>query len=125
MAFTLPGSAQKAGSYAGSSADGNTISLTITGSPGAYTIAGMSVGFSAQCKSGVADEAWGFFLGIPVVSGASTPFVSKNDEYYIDGALHFTSNTKIEGTIASRTSVFVPSPRQPRIFVCQPSKTLR
>jgi hypothetical protein len=113
MASTLPGSAQKVGSYTGSSADGNTISLNITGSPGAYTITGMSVGFTAQCKSGVATEGWGFSLNIPVVSGASTPFVSNNDEYYIDGALHFTSNTKIEGTIASRTSVFVPGPIPP------------
>lgn len=113
VASTLPGIAQKVGSYTGQSADGNTVSLTVTGSPGSYEIGNMSVGFTAPCKSGTATEGWGFTLNTPLASNGSTPFVSRNDEYYISGGLHFTSNTKIEGNIESRTAVFVPGPTPP------------
>jgi hypothetical protein len=42
--------AQSAGSFAGSSADGNTISLTVTDTGGVYTVTGMSVGILQEAR---------------------------------------------------------------------------
>jgi hypothetical protein len=121
--IAFPVSAQRVGSYTGKSADGNVVNLTIAGSPGAYTISGLSVGFTAQCKTGTADEGWGFSVNTPIVIGGNTTFVGKNDEVYINGTLHFTTNKKIEGSITSRTAVFIPGPTPPTAaHFCQSSK---
>jgi hypothetical protein len=107
-------SAQAAGSFAGTSADGNTISLTVTQSGSTYTVAGMSVGMSAFCKKlgDTKDEGWGFFSGADISTG-STDFTSANDYYYIAGSMHFVGHSTIKGTITSYTATFVPGATPP------------
>lgn len=107
--------AQSAGSFAGQSADNSTISLTVTNTGGTYTVTGMSVGFTADCKkTGLsATEGWGFFLGDDITSG-STNFTSSNDYYYITGSMHFSGNNTIKGAITSYTATFVPGAAPPK-----------
>jgi hypothetical protein len=107
--------AQSAGSFAGQSADGNTISLTVTDTAGVFEVTGMSVGFMADCKrtGGSVSEGWGFFLGDDISSGA-TDFNSHNDYYYITGSMHFSGNNTIKGTITSYTATFVPGATPPK-----------
>ena len=49
LSMTTGALAQEAGSYAGTSADNNTISLTVTETSGVFTVTSMSVGFTANC----------------------------------------------------------------------------
>ncbi len=89
--------AQSAGSFAGQSADGNTISLTVTDTAGVFEVTGMSVGFMGRLQTHrrSVSEGWGFFLGDDISSGA-TDFASHNDYYYITGAMHFSGNNTIK-----------------------------
>lgn len=107
--------AQAAGSFAGTSADGQTISLTVTQSGSTFTVTGMSVGMSAFCKKlgDTMDEGWGFFSGADISSGAAD-FTSHNDYYYITGSMHFVGHTTIKGTITSYTATFAPGDTPPK-----------
>jgi hypothetical protein len=106
--------AQKAGTYAGTSVDGGSISVTVTGTAGNFTLSNMNVNFQAACThpARTANEGWGFFLGQAIVSGDNN-YHSGNDYYDIRGALHFPSNNKIVGNITSVTAVFVPGDNPP------------
>jgi hypothetical protein len=106
--------AQSAGSFSGTSADGNTVSLTVTQSGSTFTVTGMNVGFMADCKrtGNVATEGWGFFLGDDISSGA-TNYTSHNDYYYITGSMHFSGGNTIKGVITSYTATFVPGAAPP------------
>lgn len=106
--------AQKAGTYAGTSADGGNISVTVTGTTGNFTLSNMNVNFQAHCThpARTANEGWGFFLGQAIVSGDNN-FHSGNDYYDITGVLHFPSDKKIMGSITSVTAVFVPGATPP------------
>jgi hypothetical protein len=108
-------SAQTAGSFAGQTADGNTVSLTITQSGSTYTVAGMSIGMSAFCKrTGITmNEGWGFFSGADISTG-STDFTSANDYYYYVGSMHFVGHSTIKGTLTSYTATFVPGEAPPK-----------
>jgi hypothetical protein len=124
LALCGSASAQKAGGYAGTSEDNNTISLTVTGTAGDFTIAGMSVGFTAACKAtgDSVNEGWGFFLGQQIQSGVND-FTSGNDYYNIVGTYHFVNNNTIKGTITSRTAVFVPGATPPaKAMFCTSAK---
>jgi hypothetical protein len=108
-------SAQSAGSFAGSSLDGNTISLTVTQSGSTFTVAGMSVGMSAFCKKtgDTMNEGWGFFSGADISTGAAD-FTSANDYYYITGSMHFVGSNTIKGLITSYTATFQPGMTPPK-----------
>lgn len=106
--------AQSAGTFAGTSADGGTISMVIAGTSPNFTITAMNVNFLAACKhpAGTANEGWGFSLNIPVVA-AGTNFHSGNDYYDITGLAKFPNNHSIKGTITSLTATFVPGSTPP------------
>ncbi|HTT97596.1 MAG TPA: hypothetical protein VMF58_06065 [Rhizomicrobium sp.] len=108
-------SAQSAGSFAGTSDDGQFISLTVTQSGGTFTVTNMDVNIQAPCKrtGDTANEGWGFFLGDDI-SGGSTDFTSHNDYYYYTGSMHFTGPHTIKGTITSYTATFVPGVTPPK-----------
>ncbi len=107
--------AQAAGSFAGSSTDGATISLVVSHSGSAYTVTSMSVGMIAPCKKtgNTANEGWGFGLNQDISSG-SADFTSQNDYYYTTGSMHFVGHTQIKGTITSYTATFVPGMTPPK-----------
>lgn len=118
--------AQKAGIYAGISADGGNISVTVTGSAGNFTLSNMNVNFKPVCKNPdrTASEGWGFFLGQTVVGG-DNDFHSSNDYYDIRGALHFAGDKKIVGNITSVTAVFVPGDNPPaKAQFCRAAKQI-
>jgi hypothetical protein len=106
--------AQQAGNYSGTTADGHTITLTVTESGGIFSITTMNVSFLANCNipGNTIYEGWGFYLGQPFVSGALN-FVSHNDYYYIFGKAHFSGNTVINGVITSLTATFAPGNTPP------------
>jgi hypothetical protein len=105
--------AQMAGTYSGTSSDGASITMSVTGT-GPFKLGNASVNFQAKCKvdSSIANEGWGFFLGNTIVA-SGTDFQSSNDYYFISGTLHFPNNNTIKGTINSRTAVFVPGTTPP------------
>lgn len=106
MAVALPATAQQAGFYAGTSDDGNSVSFTVDEDGGDFTLTNSNVNFTAGCKKGdPASEGWGFFVGKPINDG-KVNFVSSNDYYYTTVKVTFTSDTKLKGTIESRTAVF-------------------
>jgi hypothetical protein len=106
--------AQSAGTFAGTSLDGGTISLTVTKVGSVFTVTTVNVNFQAACKKTglTTNEGWGFFLGDDISSG-STDFTSNNDYYYITGSMHFAGHTVIKGTITSYTAVFIPGVTPP------------
>ena len=106
--------AQLAGTYLGTSADGNTISMVVTESGGVFTATTVNVGFVASCNvpGSTVSEGWGFSLNQPFVSGALN-FTSHNDYYYIFGKAHFSGNTVIKGVITSLTATFAPGSTPP------------
>ncbi len=65
LSMTTGALAQQAGTYSGTSADNNTISMTVTESGGVFTVTSASVGFVADCNvpGNTVTEGWGFFLG--------------------------------------------------------------
>ena len=107
--------AQQVGTYSGTSADGQTITMQVTETSGQFFFGNVNVHFEATCThpAGTADEGWGFFLGQQIVSG-SNDFHSGNDYYDITGSLHFPNNKTIKGTITSVTAVFVPGSSPPK-----------
>ena len=114
LSMTTGALAQEAGSYAGTSADNNTISLTVTETSGVFTVTSMSVGFTANCalQGNSVNEGWGFFLGQDLTNGAAD-FASHNDYYYISGSLHFSGSHTIKGMITSLTATFIPGSTPP------------
>jgi hypothetical protein len=107
-------SAQQAGTYSGTSADGGNITMIVTESGGVFTATTMNVGFVASCNipGNTVSEGWGFLLNQPFVSGAMD-FLSHNDYYYILGKAHFSGNTVIKGVITSLTATFAPGSTPP------------
>lgn len=117
--------ALRTGTYSGTSADGNFISLTVTG-PFPYKMTNMNVGFQAACPNTggkIASESWGAFLGTPITSSGAD-FATHNDYYDIEGNLTFQDTKTIVGHITSRTAVFVPGATPPAaaMFCKSPSQ---
>jgi hypothetical protein len=112
--LATPAVAQQAGSYAGTSADGSYVSLTVTESGGVFTITGMNVNMLAACKhtGNTANEGWGFYVGTQVVDHFAN-FVSGNDYYYTTGNITWPSKNKAVGRIESWTATFTSSARPP------------
>ena len=106
--------AQSAGSFAGTSADGGIISLTVAKSGSTFTVTDTSVNMLVSCKhTGLeGSEGWGFYLNDDISSG-QTDFTSNNDYYYITGGMHFVGHNTIKGTITSYTAIFVPGATPP------------
>lgn len=113
--FTATGAmAQMAGTYSGTSADNNFISMVVTESGGVFTVTSMNVSFVASCNipGNTVSEGWGFFLGQNFASGM-LDFTSHNDYYYIYGNAHFSGNHTIKGLITSLTATFAPNHTPP------------
>jgi hypothetical protein len=113
--FATPSFAQQAGEYTGMSADGNPISLQVTGSSGNFAIGNGSVGFLAKCRrtGNQVNEGWGFYLAQPIVNHKAG-FTSGDDYYYIAGTVAWESKTAAHETIESWTATFTAkTPRPP------------
>lgn len=107
--------AQQAGTYSGTTDDGNSVSFTVVDNGGGnFEMMSASVNFTDICKhpDGTANEGWGFFVG-KNINGGKVSFTSQNDYYFITANLTFVSDNKIKGNLSSRTAVFVPGSDPP------------
>ena len=91
-----PAAAQVAGTYSGTSADGNGISFTVATDPntGALAVTGASVGFSAPCKGNVGvtlNTGWGYGL-LADISNGQVSNVSQSTYFDIAFNLTFSSD---------------------------------
>jgi hypothetical protein len=109
-----PAAAQQAGTYTGTTDDGNFVSFTVVDNGGTFEMTSADVNFTDTCRNpaGTANEGWGFFVG-QNISGGKVSFVSQNDYYYISAKLTFVTDNKIKGTVSTRTAVFVPGTDPP------------
>lgn len=121
----VPALAQKAGTYSGTTDDGNSVSFTVVDNGGTFEMTSASINFTDTCKhpDGTANEGWGFFVGRNISSGGKVSFISQNDYYYILAKLRFVSDSKIRGSLISRTAVFVPGADPPTAaYFCSAAK---
>lgn len=116
LASTVAGlaSAQQAGTYAGTSADGQNISFTVgtDTNTGALMITGFQFGLTANCNPGAFTFNTGWGLG---ADGTGADIVGKSVTYhnsyaYVDviAPIHFGAAGAASGFITSYTPTFVP-----------------
>jgi hypothetical protein len=115
MAISTPGSAQQAGTYAGTSADGQTVSFVV-GLDGNNVLAvtGASVNFVAPCKGGTAPtlySGWGFGSD-SVITAHKTTMLATGPYFYITANIKFVGTTA-QGTIQTRSAYLDPGNTPP------------
>src|SRR5690242_19288570 len=103
--------AQLFGTYPGSSADGELMSMSVIQAGSTLSIGNADVNMRVDCyHPGRLDyEGWGFYLGQDIVA-ANINFHTGN--HYCDsrGMFYFYNAKAIRGTVSSVTAVFVPGP---------------
>src|ERR1700722_13537921 len=106
--FSLAAHAQQVGTYSGTTADGDPISITVGIDPNnsSFQVQGMNVDFSAPCKGAGAgytlNTAWGFGVAQDIVRGRAR--VLADDNYFnIQAVLTFPDSADITGTIDTRS----------------------
>ena len=96
-------SAQSAGTYTGTTADGQNVSFTVTQDPtsGDYSITGENISFSAPCKDSTItlNTAWGTGYTVPITKGVAK-LALQDTYFFFSGTLHFTGTT-LSGMLAS------------------------
>ncbi len=118
--------AQMAGVYAGTSADGNSVSFTVsTDGSGVLAVTSALIFFSAQCNFGgpVLNEGEGFGLDAPITGGrASTVFSISG--YYSNFTLAFNPNGQsARGTVTSVAPDLEPFTNRPtKSYTCTSSR---
>jgi hypothetical protein len=110
LAWSSAGQAQQAGTYSGTSADGEPVSFIVGTdfNTGKLAVLGATVSFYAPCRSpsNPVDTTWGFGFTQDIVSGKAS--FSYSDQYYFYITANFVFNgTDVTGSITSRTSSFV------------------
>lgn len=127
-ALATPAAAQVAGTYSGTSADGNGVSFTLATDPntGNLQITGAGVGFTAPCKKStyVLNTGWGWNPGTEI-TGKTVTSVNDGNYFDITFKLKFSAdNQSATGTIATvspalnnavepaRKALFCASPKQ-------------
>ena len=114
--------AQMAGVYSGTSADGNTVSFTVsTDSSGVLAVTSANVFFSAQCNFGgpVLTEGEGFGLDAQI-SGGRASSVFSFPQFYIDLTFAFYPNGQMaRGTVTTVASALEPAADRPtKSYTC-------
>jgi hypothetical protein len=115
MAVSTAGWAQQAGTYTGTSADGQTVSFTVgTDSDNDLAVTGASIGFQAPCKGGTMPtlySGWGFGTDA-VISAHKANMVAADPYFYITADLKFSGST-VSGSITTRTPDLDPGNTPP------------
>jgi hypothetical protein len=109
--------AQKAGTYTGTSADGQYLDFTVGTDTNTNTLAvlGMGVNFDAACSGGNPDlqQSWGLGFTQDIASRKAAILFGAQD-IYVTANLAFSANgDTVTGTITSRTVSFAPSTAAP------------
>ena len=95
--------AQSAGTYTGTTADGENVSFTVTqdATSGEYSITGENIAFNAPCKNSTItlNTAWGTGYSVPITKGVAK-LALQDSYFFFSGTLRFTA-TAMSGTLAS------------------------
>jgi hypothetical protein len=115
IVLSAPGSAQTAGTYTGTSADGQTVSFTVgTDSDSNLAVTGASIGFAAPCKGGTAPtlySGWGFSADA-VIANHKTTMTAPDPFFYIVADMHF-SGSSVTGKIITIAPYLDPGKTPP------------
>ena len=115
MALSTPGLAQKAGTYSGTSADGEPLSFTV-GLDGNNVLAvtGASISFIAPCKGGTVPtlSSGSGFSSDAVITGHKASIVAPDPFFYITASLKF-AGTRVTGLITTRSPYLDPGKTPP------------
>ena len=117
IALSTPGSAQTAGTYTGTSADGQQVSFVV-GLDGGNNLAvtSASISFAAPCKGGTAPtlySGWGFGTDAVITKGKAT-MTAPDPFFYIVASLKFSGST-VTGNISTRAPYLDPGKTPPNI----------
>ena len=117
MALSTPGWAQTAGTYSGTSADGQTVSFTVgTDSDSNLAVTGASIDFAAPCKGGTAPtrySGWGFGADA-VITSHKAVMTAPDPFFYIVATLKFSGST-VSGLIQTRAPYLDPGHTPPNM----------
>jgi hypothetical protein len=101
--------AQTAGTFSGTSADGGTISMTVTETSGKFAITSLSQSFTADCKH-TGDSVSNNFAGgtnFPITDGKASFTYEAFRSVYSVGSVKF-SGSHAKGTITTDDVTFAP-----------------
>ena len=118
-------SAQTAGVYSGTTADGNPISMTVMGSGNNYAVTGFTLNFTAGCAHSGSSISGNFASGanFPLTDGAADFSLTVFQSVDSFGSLHFVGNHTIKGIITTDQATFDPGSTPPnRAEFCQSPK---
>jgi hypothetical protein len=115
MALSTPGSAQQAGTYTGTSSDGQSVSFTV-GLDGNSVLAvtGAGISYEAPCKGGSAptlSTAWGFGTDAVITAHRAT-MTAADPFFYIVADMKFSGST-VTGSITTRSPYLDPANTPP------------
>jgi hypothetical protein len=108
--------AQTAGTFSGTTADGNPISMTVMGSGSDYTVTGFTLNYTADCAHSGSSLFGNFASGanFPLTNGAADFSLTVFQSVYTFGSLHFVGNHTIKGTITTDQAAFDPGSTPPK-----------
>lgn len=114
----MPAAAQVAGTYSGTSLDGNGVNFTVATDPntGVLAVTGAGIGFSTICQEGATlNSGWGYGLTQDIVRGRVTN-TSYGPYFTIKFSLQFAADGKsATGTVSTLTSTLAtvgPKPKE-------------
>jgi hypothetical protein len=110
---------QAAGTYSGTSADGGTISMTVSETSGKFAITGFSMSFTADCAhGGSVDNNFSAGTNFPITGGKADFADELFQSIYTFGNLHFVGTDAIKGTITTDDVTFAPGTPPKRAEFC-------
>jgi hypothetical protein len=127
MVFGSGAEAQKAGTYFGTSADGQFLDFTVGTDTNTNTLAVLEAGinFDAACNGGNPDliESWGLGFTQDIADRKAT-VVFDSQDIYVNATLTFSPNgNTVKGTIDTRVVGFAPSTGAPaKAEFCQSAR---
>jgi len=130
-AFATPALAQSVpqGNYAGTSADGNSVSLTVaTDGNGVNAVTGALVWYTANCKGGsvVTNTGWGYGFDAPISGKDAAKNTTGTNNFTIALKMTFDPATSsVSGTVSTIVAVLSPvGPKPKKALYCKsPTQT--
>jgi hypothetical protein len=127
-AIATPVMAQVAGTYSGTSVDGNGLTFVVGTDPntGDLAVTSATIFFSAPCKgsSYVLNTGWGFGLNSDIAANGKVTITSNGNYYAFDVHLDFSSDGQsATGTVVSVSPTLDPvGPRPTHALICTSPK---
>jgi hypothetical protein len=111
VALPTIASAQQLGTYTGTTADGNSVSFTVSydSANSVDEITAATIGFSATCAATgtITNQTWGFGVGEDIIGGRAS-FAADGDYFdiYAPSGVAFNNAGTMYGHLISRTAIF-------------------